>query len=141
MRRLSLLLAVLFVVPLFGSDSPMEYDDKTVNCGIEGTWRLVEIELNGEVAGTFSYQDVTTFHNGTYTGDTIGGRYRIDPTRSPPHLDWLPSCFAIKDPPTKSMYKIDGDMLITAIMDDHSNNRPQGFKDKGVRVFIRKQVE
>jgi hypothetical protein len=29
MRRLSLLFAVLLVLPLFGSDSPKEYDDTT----------------------------------------------------------------------------------------------------------------
>jgi hypothetical protein len=33
----SLLSAVLLVIPLVGSDSPKEYDDKTKTVGIEGT--------------------------------------------------------------------------------------------------------
>ena len=49
MHRLSLLLAVLLVLPLFGSDSPKEYDDRAKIAGIEGVWRLTDSTQNGNV--------------------------------------------------------------------------------------------
>ena len=63
MHRLSLLFAVLSVVPLLGSDSAKEYDDRTEVAGIEGTWRGTRIDR----------QYVMTYHSGTFTIDDGDG--------------------------------------------------------------------
>jgi hypothetical protein len=47
MRRLSLLFAVVFVVPLFGYDSPIEYDGSMAEGGIEETWQEIRYEHDG----------------------------------------------------------------------------------------------
>jgi hypothetical protein len=79
-----LVVAVLLVLPLFGSDSPKEYDDKTENVGIEGKWRLID------------GKNVVTFRSGTYTvddgdGNPWRGTYRTDKSHYPHHLDLFPS--------------------------------------------------
>ena len=146
MRRLSLLLIVLVVIPLFGSDSPKEYDDKTEAAGIEGTWRLTEYELDGAKHEP-NFRCVLTLRNGTFTvnysndEDTIRGSYRLDTTRKLPHLDWLPSNGSSKGQMLKFIYQIDRDTLRTAIMNADGTRPPQGFSDKGVVVHNYKHVK
>ena len=142
MRRLSLLFAVLLVVPLLGSGSPKDYDGKTEYVGIEGTWRLTQVELNG-TNGPPS-QAVHTYYSRTYTvtlnGKTSGGSYCIDTTHNPTYLDLTPS-----DPAAyggKHIYQIDGDTLRIARMSRRPDRlRPQGFKDEGLIVLIYKRVK
>jgi uncharacterized protein (TIGR03067 family) len=141
MRRLSLLIAVLFVVPLFGSDSPKEYDDKAVNYGIDGTWRLIEVEKNGEKIRP-PILEVITFRGGTYTytfpeegivSNPKQWSYRIDCTHQPPHLDYISSIETVK-----CIYQIDRDTLKIANKDEL---RPQSFKDTNTRVATYKRVK
>ena len=138
------LLTVLLVVPLFGFDSPKEYGDRTEHVGIEGAWRLTEVQLNGNNAPPT--QAVDTFYTKTYTvtlnGKTSGGSYRIDITHKPSHLDLTPS-----DPVASGgktvwhIYQIDGDTLRIARMSRKPTLlRPQGFKDKGLIVLTYKRV-
>jgi hypothetical protein len=78
MRRGMLLLPALLVLPLLGSDSPKEYDDKVAVAGIEGTWRLTEYELDGAKREP-NFRCSVTVRNGTFTvccrrahlGDTL----------------------------------------------------------------------
>jgi uncharacterized protein (TIGR03067 family) len=144
MRRTILLLAgVLLSVVALGSDSPKEYDDKTDVVGIEGTWRLIDGEFNGEKIKP-STQLLMTICKGNYTiaelgGSTERGNYRIDTTRKPPHLDRSPS---INSGAEKFIYQIDGSTLKTAgIATADEVRRPQGFNDKGVVVLIYKRVK
>jgi uncharacterized protein (TIGR03067 family) len=141
MRRLFPLLAVLFVVLLFGFDSPKEYDDKTEYAvGIEGAWRWTEIE---DAGGRRKLDDGTvyTFHNGVVTIDRGSGNqwrapYRIDHSSNPPHLD-----FILNGGRTyKFIYRIDGDTLRIA-SNGYDWSRPKGFDDKYVGVQIFKRVK
>ena len=68
MRRLSLLFAVLFVVPLIGSDSPRDYDDRVKVDELSRKW-----SPNGRVVPLCGF-------------DAQENR-PIDPTRNPPQLD------------------------------------------------------
>jgi len=144
MRRLSLLFAALLVLPLLGSDSPKEYDDRTETAGIEGTWRAMEYEFKG-TTGKPTRQCVMTFRGGTLTspwsdGDLWQGSYRIDPTRQPPHLDWIPSKGFYEGTTLKAICQIDGDTLRIAYFDGRfTKQRPQGFNDKGVIVWVHKR--
>jgi uncharacterized protein (TIGR03067 family) len=145
MRRLSPLFAFLFVVPLLGSDSPKEYDDKAEIVGIEGTWRFSELEHNGEKVDLVT-RWVTTYRGGTYTtnyghGDTVRGCYRIDPTRNPPHLDRLPSSGPCKGETNKFIYQIDGDTLRVAGFYLIELPRPQGFNDDDISIWTYKRVK
>jgi uncharacterized protein (TIGR03067 family) len=133
------LLIVLFVVPLFGSDSPKEYDGKTESVGIEGKWRLIELELNG-LKDEPVHQEEITVRSGTYTinndSGTIRKNYRLDTTQKPPHLDWiLPSGETLK-----FIYQIDGDRLRVAV-NTAINKRPQEFKGLFILVATYKRVK
>jgi len=94
MRRTILLLAgVLLCVVALGSDSPKEYDDRTVYCGIEGTWQLAKVELGGRNEEP-ACQSVMSFHAGTWElkesdGGWYKGTYCTDSTQKPPHLDLI----------------------------------------------------
>src|SRR5690349_9206168 len=120
MRRIICLLAgVLLVVSSLGSDSPKGYDDKTENGGIEAPWRLIETEYKDRKwkAGR---QDVMTLRSGIYTGkdsegETVRGDYRIDPTRTPSTLDWIPSKGQTV---IRFIFQIDGDTLRIAGIPD-----------------------
>ena len=143
MRRLSVLFAVLFVVLLFGSDSPKGYDDATEANNIEGTWRLTEINGDDGVSESHRY---VTYHSGTYTidwnvGDLWHGRYKIEPNRKPPHLDLIPSSGFLKGQTIKGIYQLDGDKLRIAVMPGGEGPRPWGFNDKGVHIETYRRVK
>jgi uncharacterized protein (TIGR03067 family) len=146
MHRLSLPLAALFIVPLLGSDSPKEYDDRTEPVGIEGTWQRTAFELRGEPLD-LPYQSVVTFHNGTYTrndsnGDTLQGTYRIVSSDKPGHVDFMPSNGILKGQTLKFIYQVDGDTFRDAgIPSEEYRRRPQGFRDKDVEVGTYKRVK
>jgi uncharacterized protein (TIGR03067 family) len=139
MRRLSLLFAVLFVVLLFGSDSPRDYDDKVEVVGIEGVWKHIQYELNGEKV---SFPYVMTFHNGTYSVDGSDGEsYHIDFTKKPHHLDQTRSQEPFKGI-IKGIYQVDGDTLRIAHLQGEADiRRPQGFNGDGVIVATYKRVK
>jgi uncharacterized protein (TIGR03067 family) len=135
MRRTVLLLAgVLLSAVALGSDSPKEYDDRVKADELEGTWRLTDIERNGEKRPT-GRPCVKTFQSGICTfqwddGDPKRVRYYIDTTRTPSHLDVDTD---------RGIYRIDGNMLRIAWRKDQQ--RPQGFKDNGVDAYIYKRVK
>ena len=60
MKRPRLLVAVLLVLPLLGSDAPKDYDGAAAADGIEGTWVRVAAEWDGRkldiIAGTLTFQ-------------------------------------------------------------------------------------
>jgi uncharacterized protein (TIGR03067 family) len=142
MRRLSLLLAVLFVLLLFGSDAPKEYDDKTTVDPLEGSWRLIEWENFGEKTKSED-QCVWTFQGRTYVSKSINkkvrGSYHIDLAHNPPHLDRTSLEESSKGQTRKCIYQIDGDTLRIAV--SPSWQRPQGFNDDGVYIFTYKRVK
>ena len=90
MRRLSLLLAVVFVLMLLGSDSPKEYDGEMTAGGIDGTWLMTEYEFQGRKEKV-NASIVHTYRKRTFAivpreGETWKGTFRTDlkpPSASP----------------------------------------------------------
>jgi uncharacterized protein (TIGR03067 family) len=138
-RTVWLLVGVLLGVVAMGSDSPKEYDDVMVPDPLEGMWLL---KYEG-----IDFQEVMILRGGTYTinysdGDTNRGNYRINPTRKPPHLDYIPSKGECRGQTLKRIYQIDGDTLkIAWIRDESDKRRPQGFNDDGIVIKIYKRVK
>jgi uncharacterized protein (TIGR03067 family) len=144
MRRTVLLLAgALLSVVALGSDSPKEYDDKTeMNDPVEGTWQLTQYELNGERL-KLPFQVVMICHDGAIThkrsdGNTPRWNLRIDPARSPRHLDMIPLGGARQS--IKCIYQIDGDILRIGYRVGETD-RPQGFNEVNVAVQTYKRVK
>lgn len=143
MRRLSLLFAVLLIVPLLGSNSPKEYDDRTEEVGIEGTWQLLAVERNGEKVNPITW--VLALRGGKFTradsdGDKVNGVYRFDTTQKPYHLDLIP------EPGTKyvrsaEIAEIHGPTLKTAWTSSCWANRPSSLHDKDIYVGTFKRLK
>jgi uncharacterized protein (TIGR03067 family) len=147
MRRTILLLAgVLLSVVALGSDSPKEYDDKADMDEVRGTWRLVDIEVDGH-KWMFPHQCVMTNRSGISTyvyshRGTIQGTYRIDPTCKPSRYDNVPLTGSLKGQTLRWIYAIDGDTLrIANLSDGSSHARPQEFNDKGLAILTYKRVK
>lgn len=144
MRRTTLLLSALLVLSLLGSDSSREYDGATEFVGIEGTWRETGFEANGQKINN-NFEVVTTYRSGTFTIVSPGpsaGSYRIDHSRNPPQLEWLPSSGAHKGKTIKWIYQIDGDTLkIACLVHEYEKRPPQGFDEKDLYVYTHKRVK
>jgi uncharacterized protein (TIGR03067 family) len=147
MRGTACLLAVLLVLPLLGSDSPKEYDEKTEIAGIEGKWRVTNIEKNDGTT-RLDAGSVWTYWSDTFAmtagdGETMGGKYRIDLTSNPRHLDWTFTTGGIRGTTIKCIYQIghEGDSLRVAYSTIHGTKRPQGFGEAGLCVFSFKRVK
>jgi len=144
-RTICWLAAMLLCVVALGSDSPKEYDDKTVAVDLEGAWRLTEFEFKGAKA-TPSVHGVLTYRGGIFSlkyggVESVGGSYRIDSTQKPPHLDWIPSAGELKGKTLKLIYQIDGDTLRLGFMSGGAWSRPQGFNGEGVAFETYKRVK
>jgi uncharacterized protein (TIGR03067 family) len=146
MRRLSLVLAAVFVLPLIGSDSPKGYDDRAEEPGIEGTWRAMTFEYRGDKRQP-ERQSVITFCGGTLTcdwsdGDLWQGNYRIDPSRKPPYLDWIPSKGYFAGKTLRALYERNGDTLrIVYLPSMGYDQRPQSFNDYHVLIWTYQRVK
>jgi uncharacterized protein (TIGR03067 family) len=145
MRRTILACAgVLLSVVALASDSPKEYDGATEVVGIEGTWRETGFEANGQKI-KLNFEVVKTYRSGTFTivsPSPSAGSYRIDQSRNPPQLEWLPSSGAHKGKTIKWIYQIDGDTLkIACLANEYEKRPPQGFDDKDLYVYTYKRVK
>jgi uncharacterized protein (TIGR03067 family) len=142
MRRATLLLASLLVLPLLGSGSPREYDDHTKTIGLEGTWQIVSINIAGQQS-IVTKHCVQTFRDGKWfysqeDGFSAGGTYTTDKSRSPAFLDET----RMEPSPrtTKIIYRIDGATLQTAFSDANDGGRPTGFREEGIHIINWKRV-
>jgi uncharacterized protein (TIGR03067 family) len=138
MRRVSLLFAFLFVVLLLGFDSLKEYDGRMEDTNrLEGKWKLIQVVRDGITLDDPSRE--VTYRCGTYSGIhgkyPYQGKYRIDCTHKPHHLDEIQT----PDITIKEIYQIDGDTLTIAHM--MGTKRPQRFKDEGAWVETYKRVK
>ena len=130
MRCVSLLLAVLLIVPLLGSGSPKGYDDKTTLDPLDGTWELVAVERQGRNSGF--RKEVLTYHGGKYTftdhNSKHTGTYTSDSSRNPGTLEYKPAINSNLEI-TPRIFHVDGDTLRTAFIQD-SIVLPTRFDDK-----------
>jgi uncharacterized protein (TIGR03067 family) len=140
------LVGVLLAVAMLGSDSSMKTDDST-ECGIEGRWQATGYVVNGSNINLTSPYLLTNC-DGRYIfsgeGGSGQGRYRIDPTRQPPHLDRIASSGRNQGKALKFIYRIDGDRLWVAhiaIGEADERRRPQSFDDDGVYIETYKRVK
>ena len=137
MRRVLFLFSVLLVLPLLGSDSPKEYDDRTEsNDALDGTWQQTGEELCRQPR-TFS-PCKTTFHAGAYREDHDGGlpsrgSYSLPSTG---HLDCVASDGRLMGRTVKCIYRIDGDKLtIARLLNGYDEQYPPAFG--GNFIFVR----
>jgi hypothetical protein len=76
------LLAALLVLPLLGSGSPKEYDDKTKRNGIIGIWKVVKTENCGtEMTSSGADEVIFDEVHVTYKRESaviIAGTYKVD---------------------------------------------------------------
>jgi uncharacterized protein (TIGR03067 family) len=124
MRHLTLLFVALLILPLLGSDSPKEYNDRTVQENdIQGTWRSDGAVLRFRAGKLF-----------TLDGYSLPRDYTTDTTCKPAHLDVANGSGQIK-----FIYQIKGDLLEIAFRP--TGQRPKSFDDADVRVFTYKRVK
>jgi uncharacterized protein (TIGR03067 family) len=141
MRSLRLLIAALLVVPLLGSGSPREYDDRTEMAGIEGTWQLLAVEHDGKKVNSITW--VLTLRDGEYTrtdsnGDHGTGKYRIDTNQKPPHFD-LSAAKEGGYGALNGIFQCQGDTLKMAWPRDAEY--PKSFQDQGVYLGTYKRLK
>jgi uncharacterized protein (TIGR03067 family) len=140
MRRLFLILAALFALPLLGTDSPKDYDGATV-AALDGTWMPIDYEEQGKKEHS-DEQDLGyawNFRCGIFAYRkpwTIQQRYRLDPSQNPAHLDLNPDHEEV----LRFIYQINGDILRIGIGADNTR-RPQGFNDAGLTIVTFKRVK
>lgn len=144
MRRLSLLLSVLFVLLLLGSDSPKEYDDKAELDDIHGSWRWVSTAHGGKVWDVPDGQYLTFRdhrYEWTQPGFCPAGNYKIDTRWRPAPVDMTRTNGPESERVTyRYIYRIDGDTLASAAS-ENQRERPSGFSGVGVTIFTYKRVK
>ena len=134
------LLAVLLVLPLLGSDSRKDYDDRATKDDLEGTWQLVEhyhaqrgFKMGVGNGGTLTFRNKTFVYDHDYEY-RLRGTYRINLTGYQHQLDFLDA-----DGRTmKRIYQRIGSTLQIALTGDRLE-RPRSFDDD-VYVFVYKRV-
>jgi uncharacterized protein (TIGR03067 family) len=140
MRRTVLLLAgVLLVAASLGSDAPKEYDGATEN-EIEGTWRIVAVDLDGRRLREEAPWGKLTFRAGRWQfsaeNGVVAASYTTDASCRPAHLD------VIYDSDTrKFVYRIDGNTLRMAEAQNWGDPRPRSIDGKGIIVHTYKRVK
>lgn len=141
MRKCPALLAVFVVALASGADSPKEYNDAATVAGIDGTWRLVSLEVDGRPE-RFESRGTLTYWAGRFTWpDGSRGTYRIDPSTNPAQLDETASAPEVVVPIWRNLYQRNGDTLRIACTLDQTI-RPTSFAAaKGLTVFTYERVK
>lgn len=119
----------LLVALLLGSNSPMEYNDKTTCDGLTGTWTAVALTHNGFEMPEGMYRGRTI----TFTADQVTqffppkvvttAPYRADLRLRPGHFGEL------NTGGVKQIYQMEGDTLRIAHRQSGKDERPKGFDD------------
>ena len=137
------LLAALLVLPLLGSDSPKEYDDKVEVAGIEGTWQMVDISDAGQKREPGVERCIQIFRGGKWSYSEAGrpstaGTYTTDKTRVPAFLD--ESYGTSLEEARKYIYRIEGDTLRTAFRNANEGERPTSFDEPRLYIMTWKRL-
>ena len=145
MHRPTCLLVASVVMILLGSGSPKEFDDATQRDIIEGGWIQVAVDLKGREFNGLS-QNRTIFCNGTYAvdvdhGTTLRGNYYLDTSRTPYHLDLIPSRGRYVGQTIRCICQIHGEKLVVAFRPGDDMQRPRGFSDDDLIVETYKRIK
>jgi uncharacterized protein (TIGR03067 family) len=145
MRRIVCFLAgVLLVVPSLGSDALKEYDGATEKDELQGTWRMVKAETNGEPVVAMAVGAVFTFRTGKMLA--VNHRLSVEDTYitrtdlRPAHLDVIYKDSKGRYEKSMHIYQINGDTLRLAFADG-GFRRPKDFDEKDITIFTLKRVK
>jgi len=142
---------VAAAVTLVAADAPKPEAAKAHLARLQGTWRLVSLEANGQKVPDKEIKDVIRTINGDKYEVTRGGKpagkgsLTLDPTTSPKAMD-AESTIRGQDGSTKTakilgIYELDDDTLKTCFADP-GKDRPTAFATKagsGHRLFVWKR--
>jgi uncharacterized protein (TIGR03067 family) len=136
---------MLLVLPSLGSDGPMEYDGGAESTdGLQGTWREASSELvGGPNRNWHERETLYTFSRGRFIiadgRNEYRGTYKVDPSRTPAHLDELHSSDGRV---WRYIYQVEGDTLKIAHVGTGAwNGRPTSFSDDDIFIFTYKRVK
>jgi uncharacterized protein (TIGR03067 family) len=137
-------LGVILTCAALASDDPKDYDDRVTIAGLDGSWRGVSGEDNGQAIPPAQLQNAKLVFKGEHGTLLEGGKemnltVRTDPNRHPAHLD-----LTMLDGPGKSetmrmIYSIEGDNLKLALYTQDHGKRPTEFKSgpgSNVRILV-----
>src|SRR5260370_32999216 len=128
-RCLLILLAVLLVGLLLGSDSPKEYNDEIKTDGLEGEWDKVDVLYGGQHLGRSGHPTlIIQRHQFTWQGggETTPGNYTVDTKTKPAHTIQLPTRGPCKGTTWKMVHQVEGDRLTIAYL-GVMTEYPKGF--------------
>jgi uncharacterized protein (TIGR03067 family) len=131
------LLGVLLLGLLVAADEKKPDDPKT---NIKGTWKFESVTDNGTKLDADQIKDWSlTFEGEKLTfkqgNDTKGGKFKVDATQKPPHLDVTPDDG--KDKTMKAIYTIDGDTIKIAV--NPEGDRPKSFDDAAIVIVAKRE--
>jgi|SRR5262249_23888717 uncharacterized protein (TIGR03067 family) len=147
-RTVCLLVGVLLVVPLLGSDAPKGYDGEAVwDGGLQGTWKFVMGGTAGDatvnvpaipIVQAFRRGRWECRHNGRIVDE---GVYATDTSRNPTCLDETSTVEGQATGKTRKLiYRIDGETLRTAVRLGE-DGRPESFDEGGIYIITWKRVK
>jgi uncharacterized protein (TIGR03067 family) len=133
MRRIVWLLAgVLLVVPSLASDSPKEYDATVEVDELEGTWRASQTIIQTFRGNRYVYSvDGAAFSEGTY---------QVGKHCKPLSLDKRATAGLGNGRTVKSIFRMEGDTLRTAVRLEDDDRRPKSFEEDGLYITVWKLV-
>ena len=140
LRQMTSLAAVLLVLPVISRGG----DAKTDKEKLQGTWKLVSLEADGEQGPAHIVAKLKlVFENDTLTftpGEPGFTNYtfRVDPTTAPPSFDMTHADGTDKDKTMKGLYSLEGDSL--KICFGKANERPKEMTSKsGQMMYVLKR--
>jgi len=138
MRRLRPLLAILFVFPLLGSDSPKDYDDSIImGDACLGEWTRLTLRIGG---------NESTLNDGwtlTIRRDNFSESVGAQPIGTWPCRIELGSPNRLTLPSPKSyqfLFRVEGETLILGYYNG-AVGRPKGWDDPKIHVSTFKRVK
>ena len=155
MKSCAFVLAVLISLTASGADNEKDKAIKQEQEKLQGKWRQVSVETNGEVKELPSGVDVIlTIDGDKWTTEnrigTVESTVKLDPTQNPKTLDRSRKGKVGKadEPGEKCIYKLDKDTLTICVArtgfekSDASKERPKEFKTtEGGTIFVYKRLE
>jgi uncharacterized protein (TIGR03067 family) len=134
-------LMLLAVGLLVAAAPPKKVDVKKELQQLQGTWRIVAIEINGNKLSDDDLKNAPTkliLKGNKYTlegGEGGKGTFKADPTKKPKTVDSVPSEGDNKGKTIKAIYEIDGDTM-KACYDISGKTRPKDFTTKDMEGYV-----
>ena len=145
-------LHVLMVVAaglLLGADRPREEAVKKELKKLQGTWKMVALEVDGKQVPEEKFPDTTLIIKGNKYIVKVKKKayettFTLDPTQKPRHIDMTFKDGPNKDKVHKGIYALEGDTLKLCRGQSPDAARPRDFAtwpDTGVFLVVWKRVK